>query len=205
MFEFEDEQNNNDTNNSTDKIDASDIMKELEQEDKSSDEQNTQNNINNNSTAQTNKTNYTEEYIAKDSKQTEQKDLVAETIQDFSQSNTTEQTNTTAPDKDDIDNYSGIDGFKQQRSISPLELEATYGVNVKMSIMLGKSSITVKKLLSLKKEDLINLDRKVGEAVDIYINNRLVARGELIVLKDKLGITMTEIIKSDINNMQELD
>ncbi len=44
---------------------------------------------------------------------------------------------------------------------------------------------------------MVELDRKVGEAIDIYVNNRLVARGEVVVVDDKLGVTMTEIIKSD--------
>ena len=43
---------------------------------------------------------------------------------------------------------------------------------------------------------LVELDRKVGEAIDIYVNNNLVARGEVVVVDDKLGITMTEIVKS---------
>jgi flagellar motor switch protein FliN len=43
----------------------------------------------------------------------------------------------------------------------------------------------------------VELDRKVGEAVDIYVNNRLVARGEVVVVEDRLGVTMTEIIKAD--------
>ena len=44
---------------------------------------------------------------------------------------------------------------------------------------------------------VVELDRKVGEAVDIYVNNRLVARGEVVVVEDRLGVTMTEIIKAD--------
>ena len=42
---------------------------------------------------------------------------------------------------------------------------------------------------------VLELDRKVGEAIDIYVNNRLVARGEVVLVEDKLGVTMTEIIK----------
>ena len=42
---------------------------------------------------------------------------------------------------------------------------------------------------------MIELDRKVGEAIDIYVNNRLVARGEVVVVDERLGVTMTEIIK----------
>ena len=44
---------------------------------------------------------------------------------------------------------------------------------------------------------MIELDRKVGESIDIYVNNRLVARGEVVVVEDRLGITMTEIVKSE--------
>ena len=42
---------------------------------------------------------------------------------------------------------------------------------------------------------VLELDRKVGEAIDIYVNNRLVARGEVVVVDERLGVTMTEIIK----------
>ncbi|MEC8201587.1 MAG: FliM/FliN family flagellar motor switch protein, partial [Pseudomonadota bacterium] len=51
--------------------------------------------------------------------------------------------------------------------------------------------------LKLGRGAIVELDRKVGEAIDIYVNNRLVARGEVVVVEDKLGVTMTEIIKSD--------
>ena len=44
---------------------------------------------------------------------------------------------------------------------------------------------------------MIELDRKIGEAIDIYVNDRLVARGEIVLVEDKLGVTMTEIIKPD--------
>ncbi|MGC1958882.1 MAG: FliM/FliN family flagellar motor switch protein, partial [Pseudolabrys sp.] len=47
--------------------------------------------------------------------------------------------------------------------------------------------------------DVLKLNRKVGEAIDIYLNNRLVARGEVVLVEDKLGVTMTEIIKADHN------
>jgi flagellar motor switch protein FliN/FliY len=49
--------------------------------------------------------------------------------------------------------------------------------------------------LRLARGSVIELDRKVGEAIDIFVNNRLVARGEIVVVDDRLGVTMTEIIK----------
>ena len=44
---------------------------------------------------------------------------------------------------------------------------------------------------------VIELDRKVGEPIDIFVNNRLVAKGEVVVVEDRIGVTMTEIIKAE--------
>ncbi len=67
---------------------------------------------------------------------------------------------------------------------------------VTVSAVLGKSSMEVSQLLKLGKGAILELDRKVGEAIDIYVNDRLVARGEVVLVEDRLGVTMTEIIKS---------
>ena len=80
------------------------------------------------------------------------------------------------------------------------DLDAVYGIPVEVAAVLGKAEMQVSHLLKLGRGAVIELDRKVGEAIDIYVNNRLVARGEVVVVEDRLGITMTEIIKSDRNN-----
>ena len=67
---------------------------------------------------------------------------------------------------------------------------------VTVSAVLGKSGMEVSALLKLSKGTIVELDRKVGEAIDIYVNDRLVARGEVVLVEDHLGVTMTEIIKS---------
>lgn len=77
------------------------------------------------------------------------------------------------------------------------DLEAVYDVPVVVSAVLGKTTMPVKNLLKLGRGAVVDLDRKIGEAIDIYVNNRLVARGEVVVTEDHLGVTMTEIIKSD--------
>ncbi len=79
------------------------------------------------------------------------------------------------------------------------DLEAVYGIPVEVSAVLGKATMQVSSLLKLGRGAVIELDRKVGEAIDIYVNNRLVARGEVVVVEDRLGITMTEIIKTERN------
>jgi flagellar motor switch protein FliN/FliY len=79
------------------------------------------------------------------------------------------------------------------------DLEAIYEVPVQVTAVLGKSTMPVNQLLKLGRGAVVPLDRKVGEAIDIYVNNRLVARGEVVVTEDRLGVTMTEIVKSDRN------
>jgi flagellar motor switch protein FliN len=76
-------------------------------------------------------------------------------------------------------------------------LRAVYDVPVQVSAILGRTTMPVNQLLRLGRGAVVELDRRVGEPVDIYVNNRLVARGEVIVVNDRLGITMTEIVKAD--------
>jgi flagellar motor switch protein FliN/FliY len=75
------------------------------------------------------------------------------------------------------------------------DLAAVYDVPVHIQAVLGRANMEVASLLRLGRGSVIELDRKVGEAIDIYVNNRLVARGEVVVVDERLGVTMTEIIK----------
>jgi len=77
------------------------------------------------------------------------------------------------------------------------ELEAVYDIPVQISAVLGRATMQVSQLLKLGRGAVVELDRKVGEAIDIYVNNRLVARGEVVVVDERLGVTMTEIVKAD--------
>ena len=78
------------------------------------------------------------------------------------------------------------------------DLAPVFDVPVHISAVLGKASMSVAQLLKLGRGAVVELDRKLGEAVDIYVNNRLVARGEVVMVDDnRLGVTMTEIIKGD--------
>lgn len=79
------------------------------------------------------------------------------------------------------------------------DLEAVFDVPVQVSAVLGRARMEVGDLLKLGPGTVLELDRKVGEAIDIYVNNRLVARGEVVLVEDKLGVTMTEVIKAERN------
>ena len=80
---------------------------------------------------------------------------------------------------------------------SAKDLEAVYDIPVQISAVLGRANMQVSQLLKLGRGAVVELDRKVGEAIDIYVNNRLVARGEVVVVDERLGVTMTEIVKAD--------
>ena len=92
-------------------------------------------------------------------------------------------------------NRSADEGGVQPRTAG--DLEAVFDVPVKVSAVLGQARMQVSDLLKLNQGTVLELDRKVGEAIDIYVNDRLVARGEVVLVEDRLGVTMTEIIKSD--------
>ncbi len=80
---------------------------------------------------------------------------------------------------------------------SAADLEAVFDVPVQVSAVLGRARMEIGDLLKLGPGAVLELDRRVGEAIDMYVNNRLVARGEVVLVEEKLGVTMTEIIKAE--------
>jgi len=97
------------------------------------------------------------------------------------------------------DRPGGPEAEEETETHTASDLEAVFDVPVNVSAVLGKSYLQVSQLLKLAPGAVLELDRKVGEAIDIFVNNRLVARGEVVLVEDRLGITMTEIIKGDGN------
>ncbi len=89
----------------------------------------------------------------------------------------------------------GEDGDKTAADLAPV-----FDVPVNIQAVLGKTQLSVAQLLKLGAGSVLELDRKVGEAIDIFVNNRLVARGEVVLVEERLGVTMTEIIKDGDNS-----
>ncbi len=89
----------------------------------------------------------------------------------------------------------GVEEAESFEAADLLKLEAVYEVPIDISVVLGSTSMTISELLRVQKGKVIELNRKVGEAVDIYVNGRLVARGEVVIVEENIGITLTEIIK----------
>jgi len=89
-----------------------------------------------------------------------------------------------------------------------MTVEALLDVPVTVTAVLGRRSIDVASLTALETGSILGLDRKVGDPVDLYINDQLIARGELVIADGRLGISMTEITQPtpampDVSTEQE--
>lgn len=78
---------------------------------------------------------------------------------------------------------------------SDVNLEVVYDVPLQVSAVLGKTKMKISELVRLNRGSIIELDKKVGDAVEVFVNDRLIAKGEIVLVDSKIGITVTEIIK----------
>ena len=76
-------------------------------------------------------------------------------------------------------------------------LEAVHDVPVKVQAVLGRARMPVGELLHLTSGTVVELDRRVGEPVDIFVNDRLIARGEVVLIDGALGVSLTEIVRAE--------
>lgn len=90
----------------------------------------------------------------------------------------------------------GHDGAPPTGERAAVDLEAVFDVPVRISVVLGRARVPVADLLKMDVGTVVELDRQIGEAVEIYVNDRLVARGEIVMVENRLGVTMTEIVKA---------
>jgi flagellar motor switch protein FliN/FliY len=75
--------------------------------------------------------------------------------------------------------------------------QAVYNVPVEIAVVLGKANLRVNQLLKLGRGAVVELDQKTNQPVEIYANDILVARGEVVITEgDKIGVTLTELVKS---------
>jgi flagellar motor switch protein FliN/FliY len=85
---------------------------------------------------------------------------------------------------------------KQQRSASSdeVKLDVILDVPVTVSLEIGRTKINIRNLLQLNQGSVVELDRFAGEPMDVLVNGTLVAHGEVVVVNDKFGIRLTDII-----------
>ena len=106
-------------------------------------------------------------------------------------------------DPDDIVPVAFLEEFDDPANVAAAamsgnaDLQAVFDVPVKVHAVLGRSKMLIGDLLKLKAGMVVELDRRVGEPVDIFVNDRLIARGEVVLIDNMLGITLTEILQQE--------
>src|SRR4051812_10151008 len=88
-------------------------------------------------------------------------------------------------------------GVLEAKGAEEVNLDSISDIPVEISAVLGSTVMPISQLLKLGRGAVVKLNRKVGEPIDIFVNNRLVARGEVVIVENRIGITMTEIIRSE--------
>jgi flagellar motor switch protein FliN/FliY len=92
-----------------------------------------------------------------------------------------------------------VSSSKSKSSMSPIDpgnLELLLNVNMKLTVELGRTKMSIKDILDIGEGAVIELDKLHGEPVDILVNDKVVARGEVVVLNEDFGIKVTEILDS---------
>ena len=87
-------------------------------------------------------------------------------------------------------------GVRGELSETAKSMEPVFDVPVTVSAVLGKISMPIGQLLKMATGAVLELDKKVGDSIDIYVNDRLIAKGELVAQGDHLGVTLTEILRN---------
>jgi flagellar motor switch protein FliN/FliY len=75
-----------------------------------------------------------------------------------------------------------------------LNLDVVLDIPVTLSIEVGRSRLSIRNLLQLNQGSVVELDRATGEALDVYVNGTLIAHGEVVVVNEKFGIRLTDVI-----------
>jgi flagellar motor switch protein FliN/FliY len=75
-----------------------------------------------------------------------------------------------------------------------LNLDVVLDIPVTLSMEVGRSRISIRNLLQLNQGSVVELERATGEPLDVYVNGTLIAHGEVVVVNDKFGIRLTDVI-----------
>lgn len=77
------------------------------------------------------------------------------------------------------------------------DLSLLLDIPLQVTVELGRTRMTVESLLRLSQGSIVELNRVAGEPLDIYVNNKLMARGEAVVVKEKFGVRITDVLSPD--------
>ncbi len=85
-------------------------------------------------------------------------------------------------------------GVQPEPSANNKDLGFLLDIPLQVSVEVGRSRILIKDLLQMQEGSIIELEKLSGEPLDLYVNSRLIARGEAVLVKDKYGIRLTDVV-----------
>lgn len=91
-------------------------------------------------------------------------------------------------------NLDVMDAFSDE--IDAVNLGLVMGVDLNVTVEIGRTRKQVKEILSLRQGSIVELDKQAGAPVDIMVNGKLIARGDVVVIDDNFGVRITEIVSS---------
>jgi len=91
-------------------------------------------------------------------------------------------------------NFQNLDGEVQVNASGDVNLDVILDVSVTLSMEVGRTRIPIRNLLQLNQGSVVELEREAGEPLDVYVNGTLVAHGEVVVVNEKFGIRLTDVI-----------
>jgi len=105
-------------------------------------------------------------------------------------------TNSSAPEANAAAraNFQNLDGESPVSNSGDVNLDVILDVSVTLSMEVGRTRIPIRNLLQLNQGSVVELEREAGEPLDVYVNGTLVAHGEVVVVNEKFGIRLTDVI-----------
>jgi flagellar motor switch protein FliN/FliY len=91
-------------------------------------------------------------------------------------------------------NFQSLDGAAAPTDSGDVNLDVILDVSVTLSMEVGRTRIPIRNLLQLNQGSVVELDRAAGEPLDVYANGTLVAHGEVVVVNEKFGVRLTDVV-----------
>lgn len=89
------------------------------------------------------------------------------------------------------------DKLAQSNQKEPVNLSVLLDISLQVTVELGRARMTIDSLLRLSQGSVVELNRVAGEPLDIYVNDKLMARGEAVVVKEKFGVRITDVLSPE--------
>lgn len=117
-----------------------------------------------------------------------------EALAEQAESETAEEIDQIAPSRAEFEDFDANSGGNGAGANDDINLDVILDVPITISMEIGRTKINIRNLLHLNQGSVVELDRLAGEPMDVLVNGTLIAHGEVVVVNDKFGIRLTDVI-----------